>query len=93
MWLPRIIIPQALVVALPSLCNVTVSLLKNTSLAFLMAVKDITATGKIAASYGYNYVEAYLDVFLVYIIVCSLVQVLFHYTEGYLGRFRRVRGV
>lgn len=87
----RIIIPQALVVALPSLCNLTVSLLKNTSLAFLMAVKDITAVGKIAASYGYNYVEAYIDVFFVYIIVCSLVQVLFHYAEKHLGKYRMLR--
>ena len=84
----RILIPQALVTAMPSLCNVTVTLLKNTSLAFMMAVQDITATGKIAASYGYNYVEAYLDVFLVYIIVCSLVQIAFRISEKHLGRFR-----
>ena len=84
----RILIPQALVTALPSLCNVTVTLIKNTSLAFMMAVQDITATGKIAASYGYNYVEAYLDVFLVYIIVCSLVQIAFRISEKHLGRFR-----
>ena len=83
----RILIPQALVTAMPSLCNVTVTLLKNTSLAFMMAVQDITATGKIAASYGYNYVEA-LDVFLVYIIVCSLVQIAFRISEKHLGRFR-----
>ena len=56
---------QALVVALPALCNITVNLIKGTSLAFLMTVKDIMAIGKVAASYGYNYLEAYLDVFLV----------------------------
>ena len=76
----RILIPQALVTAIPSLCNVTVSLIKNTSLAFMMAVQDITAAGKIAASYGYNYVEAYLDVFLVYILLCSLVQAAFRFS-------------
>lgn len=59
----RIIIPQAMVAALPNLCNLAVNLIKNTSLVFLMTVKDITATGKIAASYGYNYIEAYIDVF------------------------------
>ncbi len=85
----RIIIPQALVVAFPSLCNLTVSLIKNTSLAFMMAVKDITAVGKIAASYGYNYVEAYLDIFIFYIVICSIVQIAFSKGEKYLGRFRR----
>jgi len=84
----RILIPQALVTALPSLCNVTVSLIKNTSLAFMMAVQDVTAAGKIAASYGYNYVEAYLDVFFVYILICSLVQILFRVSERWIGRFR-----
>lgn len=84
----RIIIPQALTVALPALCNVTINLIKNTSLAFMMAVKDVTAVGKIAASYGYNYVEAYIDVFIVYIIVCTLAQLFFHLCEKHFGRYR-----
>jgi L-cystine transport system permease protein len=73
----HIIIPQALVTALPNLCNLVVALIKNTSLAFMMTVKDITAVARIEASYGYNYVEAYLDIFIIYIIVCALVQFLF----------------
>ena len=73
----RIIIPQALVTALPNLCNLVIILIKNTSLAFMMTVRDITATARIEASYGYNYVEAYLDIFVIYIIICALVQILF----------------
>jgi L-cystine transport system permease protein len=82
----RILIPQALVSALPNLCNLTITLIKNTSLAFLMTVKDITATAKIAASYGYNYVEAYLDIFVIYLAVCALTQVLFTKLEQRFGR-------
>ncbi len=77
----RIIIPQALVSALPNICNTTVSLLKSTSLAFMMTVKDITAIAKIDASFGYNYLEAYLVIFVVYIFLCSGVQGVFHLTE------------
>ena len=73
----RIIIPQALVTALPNLCNLIVILIKNTSLAFMMTVKDITAVARIEASYSYNYVEAYLDIFLLYIVICALIQLLF----------------
>jgi len=73
----RILIPQALVSSLPNICNLTINLIKNTSLVFLMTVKDVTATAKIAASYGYNYVEAYLDIFVIYILICGLTQVLF----------------
>jgi L-cystine transport system permease protein len=73
----RIIIPQALTAAIPNLCNATVNLIKNTSLAFMMTVKDITAVAKIEASYGYNYLESYLDIFVIYVIICSIVQFLF----------------
>jgi L-cystine transport system permease protein len=77
----RIIIPQALVTALPNFCSLVIVLIKNTSLAFLMTVRDITAVAKIEASYGYNYIEAYFDIFVVYIIICALVQLLFDRVE------------
>ena len=84
----HVILPQALVVALPSIANITVNLIKGTSLAFLMTVKDIMAVGKIAASYGYNYIEAYLDVFIVYLVLCTIVQLLFAAAERRVGAFR-----
>lgn len=87
----HIIIPQALVVAMPNICNITVNLIKGTSLAFLMTVKDMTAVAKIAASYGYNYIEAYMDVFVGYIIVCSVVQVAFAFAEKHVGKFRLIK--
>jgi L-cystine transport system permease protein len=77
----RVIIPQALVTALPNFCNLVITLIKNTSLAFIMTVQDITAAAKIQASYGYNYVEAYLDIFVIYIVVCGLTQLLFDRLE------------
>ena len=84
----RVIIPQAMVVAMPSICNITVNLVKGTSLAFLMTVKDIMAIGKIAASFGYNYLEAYIDVFFVYLVLCTIIQIFYHLVEGRIGAFR-----
>jgi len=84
----RIVVPQALVVALPNACNATISLIKGTSLAFLMTVKDVTAIAKIEASYGYNYVEAYLDIFMIYIIICAATQCAFGIAERKLGIYR-----
>lgn len=86
----RIIIPQALTVALPNICNTTVSLLKSTSLAFMMTVKDITAIAKIDASFGYNYLEAYLVIFFVYILLCTLVQLLFHFLERNVASYKKL---
>ena len=77
----RIIIPQALVVALPNICHVTVGLLKSSSLAFFMTVQDITAIAKLKAAYAYNYIEAYSIIFILYIILCTMVQLIFKYIE------------
>lgn len=77
----RIILPQAFVNAIPNISSFVVILIKNTSLAFMMTVKDITAVAKIEASYRFNYIEAYLDIFIVYIIVCLIVQFIFNLIE------------
>lgn len=85
----HIIIPQALVSALPNICSLTVNLIKGTSLAFLMTVKDVTAIAKVQAAYGYNYIESYLDIFIIYILVCSLTQFAFSFAEHKLGAYRK----
>jgi L-cystine transport system permease protein len=77
----RIIIPQALASAIPNMCTATINLIKTTSLAFIMTVKEITAVAKIAAGVGYNYFEAYTDIWIIYIIVCITVEQLFKLIE------------
>ena len=77
----RIVLPQALVSALPNLCSTTVILIKNTSLAFMMTVREITGVAKIEAAYGYNYVESYIDIFVIYIFVCLTVELIFRRIE------------
>ncbi len=86
----RIIVPQAVEKALPNICTTTVNLLKGTSLAFMMSVADVTAIAKTQASFGYNYLEAYADIFAIYILLCGVVQILFHLLERRLTRHRRV---
>lgn len=77
----RIIIPQALVAAIPNMTTATLNLIKATSLVFLMTVKDITAIAKVEAGFGYNYIEAYMDVFVIYLLLCSVVELLFRLLE------------
>lgn len=77
----RVVLPQAAVSALPNLCSTTVILIKNTSLAFMMTVREITGIAKIEAAYGYNYVESYIDIFIIYISVCLLVELIFKKIE------------
>jgi len=78
-----VVMPQAAVSAVPNLGNLTVNLFKETSLSFLMTVQDITAIAKIAASYGYDYIEAYLDIFVIYLLVCSVIQCVFYVLERF----------
>lgn len=77
----HIIIPQAVGVCAPSFCSSTLNMLKNTSLVFLMTVQDITAKAKIAAGQQYKYVEGYVDILITYIIVCSILELLFKIWE------------
>ena len=86
----RIILPQAMEAALPNICNTTISLLKSTSLAFMMSVKDITAIAKMKAAYGYNYIEAYLVIAFIYIIVCTIVQILFQLIERRISGYKKL---
>ena len=84
----RIIIPQALVVALPNLCTATTNLIKATSLGYAMSLPEITLKAKVAANVGYNYIEAYIDIFLVYLIICSLVEYGFKWYEKRLRTYK-----
>ena len=77
----RIVFPQALRSALPNLANLVINLVKGTSLVFVMTVKDITALAKIEASHSYQYSESYLVIFVIYLIICGLIQWMYRCLE------------
>lgn len=84
----RIIIPQALSVAAPSMCTASMNMLKNTSLAYMMSVMDITGRAKALAGVGYQYLEAYLDIFIMYLVLCLCIEKLFQAWEKKLLRYK-----
>ena len=77
----RVVFPQALRSALPNLANLVINLVKGTSLVFVMTVKDITALAKIEDSHSYQYSESYLVIFVIYLIICGLIQWIFRGLE------------
>lgn len=77
----RIIIPEALVVALPSLGNSFISLVKGTSLVFTCAVVDITAGGKLIAGRNYRFFEMYISLAIIYWIITFIVSRIFTFLE------------
>lgn len=84
----RIIIPQVLVVSMPNICTATVNLIKATSLGYALSLQEITLKAKVAANVGYNYVEAYLDIFIVYLLLCTIVEYSFKLYEKRLSRYK-----
>jgi len=62
----RIIIPDAFEVALPTLGNSLIGMMKGTSLAFVCAVVEITAAGKIIGGSNYRFFEVYVSLALIY---------------------------
>ena len=78
----RIIIPEALDLALPNLGNQFIGLIKGTSLAFTCSVVEMTAQAKIIGARGYRYFEAYVALAIIYwimiIVIEQLIKLILH---------------
>lgn len=67
----RIVLPQAVRVALPPLFNDFITLIKSSSLAFMLGVADIMGAARMEGSMSYRYFEVYAVVMLAYWILIS----------------------
>ena len=77
----RIILPQALTYALPNFSNIFISILKDTSLAFAVAVPEIIGQAKIIAGRTSSFFEVYIIAALVYWVLCIILERIFKYIE------------
>lgn len=82
----RIILPQALKTAFPPLSNSLIGLVKDTSLAYSVAIVEILATAQRIASRTYDYFWLYLEAGVIYLIFCTLLTWLQHYAEKRMER-------
>lgn len=85
----RITIPQALVVAIPSFGNALTSLIKGTSLAFIISVMDMMGKAKVLGGRNFHYFEAYICAALTYWIICILLGFAVKYAEKRLNVYDR----
>lgn len=67
----RVIVPQALVEAIPDFMNAYMVILKALSLAFLISVVDIFAQAKIIGAMTFRYLEAFVAAALIYWFICA----------------------
>ncbi|CUX44653.1 amino acid ABC transporter permease [Clostridium sp. C105KSO13] len=77
----RIVIPQAVRVALPPLFNDIINLLKLSSLAFMVGVADIMGAAKIEGAKSFRFFEVYAAVMVVYWAVISILGFAHKYLE------------
>lgn len=87
----KIILPEAMIVALPSLGNQFIGLIKSTSLAFVCAVIDMTAAGQLVASRTLRFFEMYIALSFIYWIITLFLSWFFRAMEQYLKKNERVR--
>lgn len=84
----RIILPQAMAIALPNLSGLFLGLVKGTSLAYYVGVYEITATANLLAMPALNFIEAYIMTTVIYEIISFIFNKVFRGCENKLKRFR-----
>lgn len=70
----RIIMPQVFPVAIPMIGNLTISLLKATSLASLITVVDVLMGALITANANYRFLESYVAAALIYWLLAIIIE-------------------
>lgn len=83
----RIILPQALRTAFPSLSNSLISMVKDTSLASNITVMEMFMAANRIASRTYEYLLLYLEVGLIYLMFSTLLTWLQRWGEKRLGAY------
>jgi L-cystine transport system permease protein len=82
----RIIIPQMLEAACAPLSTASIELMKNSSLVYYMTVMDIMGIIKTTAAEGYNYLEGYTLAWVIYLVLCYAVELVWFIIEKRLKR-------
>ncbi len=95
--LRRVTIPVASVIAFPTLVNHFIGMLKQSSLAFVVSLVEVTAYAKILGGRDYRFFEAFLATAIIYWALTVLVEQIARVTERRLqrppkGRSRQGRG-
>lgn len=81
-----VILPQAFRTAFPPLSNSLIGLVKDTSLAYSIAIVEILATAQRIAARTYDYFWLYLEAGFIYLIFCTVLTYIQRAAEKRLER-------
>lgn len=82
----KIIIPQAVRIAVPGLSNNFINLFKSTSIGFMIGYKDMMAAVSMETSRSYRFLEGYMATIVIYWIIISALDLLQSKMEKRLNR-------
>ncbi len=88
----RIVLPQALRTAFPSLSNSLISMLKDTSLASTITVAEMLMVTRRIVARTYEPLALYLEVGLVYLLFCTVITTLQKIGERKLNSYGHQKG-
>ncbi|MGG3574296.1 amino acid ABC transporter permease [Bacillus gobiensis] len=84
----RIVIPQAIGIALPNIANSVVGSLKDTSLAFTIGVMDLVGRGETLIASSAHALEVYISLSVIYYIVVLIFEKLFRLFEKHINQYK-----
>jgi len=87
----RAVLPQAAAIALPVFSNMLLALVKETSLAFTLGVMEMTGKAQSLTTLTQHFIEAYLALALVYLVLCIGLEKLLLWAERRLLKHERQR--
>src|SRR6185312_2239840 len=89
--LQRVVIPQALRTIVPAMSNEAIIIVKNTSLASVITVGELTLRAEQVVSTNFEYVPVFLAAGVLYLIATSVIVVIQGWLEARLNIERRAR--
>jgi polar amino acid transport system permease protein len=84
--LRRIVLPQAMRVIVPPTGNETISMLKTTSLVFVIPINDLLYSAQLIYAANYKTIQLLIVVSIWYLLITSILQTGQYYIERYYGR-------
>lgn len=91
----RIIVPQALVVAIPNFSNALISLFQEGALAYTIGLIDVVGKAEliIAANYNTHALEVYVALAIIYWVLSIVIEQFFLQVERWFGKGKRMLSV
>jgi polar amino acid transport system permease protein len=89
--LQRVVIPQALRTIVPAMSNEAIIIVKNTSLASVITVGELTLRSEQVVSTNFEYVPVFLAAGVLYLVATSVIVVIQGWLEARLNIERRAR--